>query len=202
MYLSQLTLDTRSVQARRDLANRYDLHATLCRAFDDQQEAHPLWRMELGRPDEPPRLLVQSLDRPDWGRIAGHHAGYFLEHGSKALDLPGRLRAGQQLRFRLEANPTVTREGKRHGLWHEDEQLAWLDRQGERGGFAVEGVVVTRADRLVLRKHDRAQRITLHAVLFDGYLAVRDEATLGQTLVRGIGHGKAMGLGLLSLGRG
>lgn len=202
MYLSQLTLDTRSGQARRDLANRYDLHATLCRAFDDQQAARPLWRMELGRPCEPPHLLVQSLAPPDWGRVAGHHAGYFLAHGSKALDLPGQLQAGQRLRFRLEANPTVTREGKRHGLWREEEQLAWLDRQGERGGFAVAGAVVSRADNLVLRKHDRSQRITLYAVLFDGYLAVRDAAALGQTLARGIGHGKAMGLGLLSLGRG
>lgn len=202
MYLSRLTLDTRNGQVRRDLANRYELHATLCWAFDDHQQAHPLWRAELTRPGEPPCLLVQSLERPDWGQIAGRHAGYFVEHGSKALDLPEQLRAGQRLRFRLEANPTVTRDGKRHGLRREAEQLAWLTRQGERGGFAVESVVVTRADRLTLRKHDRSQRIVLYAVLFEGSLIVRDPAVLGQTLLRGIGHGKALGLGLLSLGRG
>lgn len=202
MYLSRLTLDLGSGQARRDLANRYDLHATLCWAFDDQQAARPLWRAELARPGEPPQLLVQSLGPPAWGRIAARHAGYFAAHDCKELDLAGQLRAGQRLRFRLEANPTVTRDGKRHGLVREEEQLAWLDRQGERGGFAVAAAVVSRADRLVLRKRDPARRITLQAVLFDGYLVVRDPAALGEALLRGIGHGKALGLGLLSLGRG
>ncbi len=208
MYLSRLTLDTRSGQARRDLANRYDLHATLCWAFEDHAQAHPLWRMELTRPGEPPCLLVQSLAVPDWGRLAGRHAGYFLAHQSKALDLSDGLRAGQRLRFRLEANPTVTRDGKRHGLQREEEQLAWLDRQGQpnqqgdRGGFAVESAVVTRQDRLVLQKHDRRQRITLYAALFDGYLVVRDPQTFEQTLRAGIGHGKSLGLGLLSIGSG
>ncbi len=208
MYLSRLTLDTQSGQVRRDLANRYDLHATLCWAFEDHDQAHPLWLMELTRPGEAPCLLVQSLAAPDWGRLAGRHAGYFLAHESKELDLSKGLRAGQRLRFRLEANPTVTREGKRHGLWQEEEQLAWLNRQGQqnqqgdRGGFAVESVVVTRQDRLVLQKHNRVQRIILYAVLFDGYLAVRDPVLFGQAIRTGIGHGKALGLGLLSLGPG
>jgi CRISPR system Cascade subunit CasE len=200
MYLSRLTLDLEHGQVRRDLANRYDLHATLCWSFPDRQQAHPLWRIELTRPGEPPRLLVQSLAPPEWERLAARHRGYFVACASKPLTLPQQLRAGQRFRFRLEANPTVTRAGKRHGLWQLDEQLAWLDRQGERGGFAVESAVVTREDRLVLRKHDQAQRIILHAVLFDGNLLVRDAERLRQTLAHGIGHGKAMGLGLLSLG--
>ena len=44
---------------------------------------------------------------------------------------------GQLLRFRLRANPTVTRAGKRHGLTSQGAQLAWLQRQGERGGFQL-----------------------------------------------------------------
>lgn len=202
MYLSQLVLDPRHRQVRRDLANRYDLHATLCWSFGEDRQAHPLWRVELSRPDEPPRLLVQSLAEPDWGRLAERHRGYFMESRWKPLALPGRLVAGQRLRFRLEANPTVTRAGKRHGLWRLDEQLAWLHRQGERGGFAVEGAVVTRADRLALRKPGQARPIVLYAVLFDGYLLVNDPDQLSQALARGLGHGKALGLGLLSLGWG
>ena len=202
MYLSQLTLDPRHRQVRRDLANRYDLHATLCWSFADQQQARPLWRMELARPGEPPRLLVQSLVPPRWERIAERHQGYFIDHCSKPLTLTGSLAVGQRLRFRLEANPTVTRAGKRHGLWRLDEQLAWLDRQGERGGFLVDSAVVTREDRLALRKHDQSQRIVLYAVLFDGYQVVRNPDQLGQALAQGIGHGKALGLGLLSLGVG
>lgn len=200
MYLSQLVLDPRQGQARRDLANRYDMHATLCWSFADARRAHPLWRMELGQPGERPRMLVQSTEAPMWERITARHRGYFIEHRSKPLTLLERLAVGQQLRFRLEANPTVTRAGKRHGLWQRNEQLTWLDRQGERGGFAVESVAVTREDRLTLWKHGQPQRIALYAVRFDGILRVRDLERLGQTLAHGIGHGKAMGLGLLSLG--
>jgi CRISPR system Cascade subunit CasE len=36
-------------------------------------------------------------------------------------------------------------------------------------------------------------------VQFDGFLSVEDPAQLGQALVNGIGHGKALGLGMLSL---
>ena len=124
MYLSQLVLDPRHRQARRDLANRYDLHATLCWSFADPRQARPLWRMELTRPGEPPCVLVQSLERPSWERLAERHRGYFIDHRCKALTLPERLAPDQRLRFRLEANPTVTRAGKRHGLWRLDEQLA------------------------------------------------------------------------------
>jgi CRISPR system Cascade subunit CasE len=189
-------------QARRDLANRYDLHRTLCWAFAAPREAHPLWRLELTRPGEPPRLLVQSLAAPAWEEVAGRHRGYFLNHQTKPLDLRGRLVTDQRLRFRLEANPTVTRDGKRHGLWRLEDQMGWLARQAERGGFAVESAVVTRQERLALRKHDQARGIVLYSVLFDGYLRVRDAGRLVQALADGIGHGKALGLGLLSLGGG
>lgn len=202
MYLSQLTLDPGQRQARRDLANRYDLHRTLCRAFDAPQDARPLWRLELLRPGEPPRLLVQSRTTPDWARVAAEHPGYLADHGGKPLDLAAQLTSGQRLRFRLEANPTVTRDGKRHGLWREEDQLAWLNRQAARGGFAVEAAVVTREERLALRKPGQPRPIVLHAVLFDGRLVVADPALLAAALDSGLGHGKALGLGLLSLGRG
>lgn len=202
MYLSQLTLDPGHRQARRDLANRYELHRTLCRAFDAPQEAHPLWRLELLRPDEAPRLLVQSRAAPDWGRLADQYPGYLADHRAKPLDLLDTLAVGQRLRFRLEANPTVTRDGKRHGLWREAEQLAWLDRQAARGGFVADAVVVTREERLALRKPGQPRPIVLHAVTFEGRLTVADPAPLAAALDGGLGHGKALGLGLLSLGRG
>lgn len=202
MYLSQLTLDPGQPQARRDLANRYDLHRTLCRAFDEPADARPLWRLELLRPGEPPRLLVQSRAAPDWARLHAAHPGYLADARSKPLDLAGHLAPGLRLRFRLEANPTVTRAGKRHGLRREDEQLAWLQRQAARGGFAVEAAVVTREERLALRKPGQPRPIVLHAVTYDGRLVVADPDPLAAALDTGLGHGKALGLGLLSLGRG
>jgi CRISPR system Cascade subunit CasE len=202
MYLSQLTLDPGQPQARRDLANRYELHRTLCRAFDAPASARPLWRLELLRPGEPPRLLVQSRAAPDWARLHAEYPGYLADARSKPLALADQLAPDLRLRFRLEANPTVTRAGKRHGLWREADQLDWLQRQAERAGVALDAAVVTREERLTLRKPGQPRPIVLHAVTYDGRLVVAEPARLAAALDTGLGHGKALGLGLLSLGRG
>lgn len=58
------------------------------------------------------------------------------------LDLGIRLRLnelvpGRRFRFRLRANPCVTRAGKRFGLMQSVDQECWLLRQGERYGFTL-----------------------------------------------------------------
>jgi CRISPR system Cascade subunit CasE len=199
VYLSKLVLDPRHPMARRDLANPYELHATLSVALDDPQAARPLWRLEQRRP---PVALVQTITRPDFSRVTSRdgYTGYFLAPPeSKAFLLPERLAEGQVLRFRLEANPTVTRAGKRHGLRRAENQLAWLDRQAAAAGVDVLGATVSRVERRSFQKHGGQGRIVLLAVCFDGYLRVRNPEHLRGALARGVGHGKAMGLGLLSV---
>ena len=47
MYMSKLVLDPRHLQARRDLANAYEMHRTLSRVFAPSPDASParfLWR--------------------------------------------------------------------------------------------------------------------------------------------------------------
>ncbi len=140
-----------------------------------------------------------------------------------------KLQNGQVLSFRLRANPTKriakrddTMKGKRVELRREDEQIAWLIRKGferERGvpgGFELlmNEVKDVRGDiRLVPRvnvcsggkqqghKRDSASghAMTHLAVLFEGLLRVTDTNAFLETLVRGIGSGKAFGFGLLSV---
>jgi CRISPR system Cascade subunit CasE len=95
----------------------------------------------------------------------------------------------------------VTRNGKRYGLTREDEQLAWIARQGERHGFSVLGCVRGGCERLQVRQGRRGNRITLYTALFEGLLQADAPETLRHGLLNGFGHGKAMGLGMLSLAR-
>lgn len=204
MFLTQLRLDPRSAQARRDLADPYDMHRTLVRAFVQHElDAPPrfLWRLEPGRAWDQPVVLVQSAQAGDWTHLSAM-PGYLLDDDAPATKSfePGvLLRAEARYRFRLAANPTVTREGKRHGLVGEQEQLAWLGRQAQRLGFALEAALVIGSD--TLRGAKAGQRVSLLRVLFEGVLTVRDADTLAQALVAGIGPGKAFGCGLLSLVR-
>lgn len=140
-----------------------------------------------------------------------------------------QIQGGQVLSFRLRANPTkrIAAEnnklkGKRVELRREDEQLSWLSRKGQTmdngvpGGFSllmkkvkdgtgeeymVPCVKVCCEGKQVGRKRDEAggHPTTHMAVLFDGLLRVTDAASFLETLINGIGAGKAFGFGLLSV---
>ena len=202
MFLSRLVLNPRSRQARREAAEPYELHRTLLRAFPGPLEAERvLFRIDPARETGALVVLVQSLSEPDWS----HHRSlphYLLAEPEFKAFHPA-FTPGQRLRFRLRANPTVKRDGKRLGLLTEDEQLAWLRRKGEAGGFRVLAALAVREGfaRGRKREGDAGFPLTHLAVRFDGTLEVTDPAQLIESVRDGIGSGKAFGFGLLSLAR-
>lgn len=202
MQLTRLCLDPRSAQARRDIADPYDMHRTLVRAFvsdDRQQPPRFLWRIEPAGAWSDPVVLVQSSRAANWSVLEGL-PGYFKHSAeSKTIQLEQLLSPDARYRFRLLANPTVTREGKRYGLASGEAQHAWLIRQGTRLGFEVEAALVTSSDVLHSRKSNT--QISLQRVCFEGILNVVDADAIAAALQAGIGPGKAFGCGLLSLAR-
>lgn len=201
MFLSQLTLNPRCADARRDLGSAYEMHRTLSRAFTPNSSIPPsrfLWRFESNAIGwKPPVVLVQSQTAGDWS-VLENIASYLaagVEH--KRLDLSAFLKQDASMRFRFLANPTVTRNGKRLGLTVETDQLAWLERQGVKHGFQVEFALVSGQDLLESKK-DR-HRLTIQRVLFEGRLRVVDASKLAEALVLGIGPAKSFGCGMLSV---
>lgn len=202
MHLTRLQLDPRHAEVRRDLGNPYEMHRTLTRAFVSDADDAPLrflWRLEPSMDWNAPVVLVQSEHPGQWNEL--HQLGNYLksEVDTKAVSLDQLIQLGATYRFRLSANPTVTRDGKRFGLASEDVQLAWLHRQGLRWGFEVNTALVTASDVLTGRKG--ATQISLQRVCFEGVLAAQDCGALAKALLSGIGPGKAFGLGLLSVAR-
>ncbi len=200
MYLCRLFLDPLHKQCRRDLADPYEMHRTLVRAVvasDDDSPPRLLWRQE-GAAGNRTMLLVQSPVEPMWDRAFA--PGAILMEDQKAFNPEQIIHARQRFRFRLVANPTVTRQGKRYGLMREEDQLDWLARQGKRYGFAVQGCIRAFSYRLSTRQRkEGGHRMTVQAVGFEGVLTPLDASALAQALASGIGHAKALGLGLLSL---
>ena len=225
MQLHRIHLNPRNREVRRDLADPYQMHASLCRAFCSPEEKCPpgavLWRLEPeSAPEGRPRVLIQSRLEPDWSPM--QEAGW-LSHADTGIDLTQKLafdhfQAGQRFRFRLRANPCKTVQGKRRGLLNRDAQMEWLRRKGERHGFvlvepnskdyfdflsqpsgyAYSDCRVTHEQMLRGRQHG-GNAIHVYTVLFEGQLSVADPALFRQALEQGIGHGKMMGLGLLSV---
>lgn len=204
MYLTRLTLDPRCGEAHRDLADAYDMHRTLVRAFvanDVAVSPRFLWRLEAGaNPAGSPALLVQSREPGNWDVLQSLPGYLQRSPESKEIELSTLVRPERHYRFRLQANPTVTRDGKRRGLSGESEQLAWLQRQGERHGFAVGTALVSDSNLFDSRRKGGAA-ILLQRACFEGVLRVISTDALRAALLDGIGPAKAFGCGLLSLAR-
>jgi CRISPR system Cascade subunit CasE len=110
------------------------------------------------------------------------------------------LRPGAKFRYRLRANTSKTDilTGKRLGLFKTAEQTDWLSRQGVIRGFSVFSAHLSQSG-LLEGKRNAGGGIKVYAVLFDGVLETTDPAKFKQAVADGIGHAKAMGLGLLSV---
>jgi len=232
MLLHRIHLNPRSKEARRDLADPYQMHATLCRAFFPQETRCPpgalLWRLEPETDaHDRPRVLVQSKAQPDWTRAPAGWLSPTLscldEPVNSGIDLAaklslGALAAGRAFRFRLRANPCKTVEGKRVGLVRPEAQMAWLIRKSEQHGFVLPAPesadyfdflerpnadvyrdVRTLHEQMLVGAQGNGNAIRVFAVLFEGRLTVSDPTKFRDALETGIGHGKVMGLGLLSV---
>ncbi len=237
MYLSRLLLNPRSRAVWRDLADCQAMHRTVMSGFPDAQvpgDARAalgvLHRVEVNRRTGSVILLVQSMGKPDWSRLGDYLLGPDGEENPacKQLDdLYSSIAVGTRLAFRLRVNPTKKidtksgpegerRNGRRVELTDEKDQIDWLRRKGEQGGFRLievrasppvpeqpmmPNVLAMPGQKVVghrLGEHV-SRLVTFGAVLFDGELMVTNVEDFRQTLEAGIGSGKAYGFGLLSV---
>ena len=217
MYLSRLLLNPRSRQVQHELADTYEMHRTICRAFpgeifQDNQASGILFRVDVHPNTGVPTLLIQSLEMPNWSYLLTSRKDYLLGETNlpvgadnpavKQVDL--QLRAGQVLAFRLRANPTkrLKESAKRIGLFREEDQLTWLGRKIEAaGGTLVSAHITGKANlrgKLFAEKNDD-RRMKFISAQFDGILQVKDPSLLVKAVGVGIGSAKGFGFGLLSL---
>ena len=215
MYLSKLTLNPRCRRVQKEIANPYQMHKTLMRSFPDElnrPQDRVLFRVETNPRTGIPTVLLQSTLEPGWDWLTDNGARDYLLHPPETKTFDLQLVPEQVLAFRLRANPTVKRRRERDDgslrpvrdpLYREDEQRAWLECKGERGGFRVRAVRPRNAPDVQgwAPRGDTKHHLKLFAVRFDGILQVTDPDRLRETVRRGIGSGKGLGFGLLSLAR-
>jgi CRISPR system Cascade subunit CasE len=197
MYLSRLIVDPLSPVAARVLACPYVLHQAVMSGFDPtcRGESRVLFRVEPERLHGSVVILVQSETAPYWQPTLIRFFPGAAAPQVKPFELS--LTEGETLRFRLRANPTVRRDGKRLGLTGEAAFRGWLNRKLDAAGSVA--CAFQMVDEGLLR--GRQQPVQFQSVRFDGVLAVQDTALLAAAVQHGIGSAKAFGFGLLSLAR-
>jgi CRISPR system Cascade subunit CasE len=211
MYLSQLKLNPAETQVKRDLANPYELHRTIMRAFPTPlpERERVLFRVENILDSGIPFVLVQSQNQPDWKKIEQQYSTYFSA-APQVKALQGlQIKNGDLLRFRLRANPTKrvlyesTQQSQRISLFSEEDRKQWLRRKSQISGFSInpETLLITDAPyrTIFIAKEDKTYKATINMVDFNGVLKVDDVEKLLLSLARGIGPAKGLGCGMLSL---
>jgi CRISPR system Cascade subunit CasE len=194
MYLSRLRLNRNRVTLLW-VANPYHVHQRL--SMGCEHDPRLLFRIE--DVDARSQIIVQSHSKPDWDAA---FAGLPVLSGlpeCKSFEL--NLVAGARYAFRLLANPTLKRGGKRLGLLREVDQRTWLERKMEASGSGILTCSVIPRGMMHSRKEaaSGAAAQTHLAVQFDGVLQVADPTALSAAVGAGIGAAKGFGFGLLSL---
>jgi CRISPR system Cascade subunit CasE len=209
MYLSRLVLNPHSRRTQKEIVNPYEMHRTVMHGFPPvlSQDNRILFRLEVNPRNGIPSVLVQSLDMPDWSFLSEEGGkGYLLpmdEPNPAVKKFDPIFKKDQVLLFRLKANPTLKHDDKRVGLYKEEEQFAWLKRKAEAGGFHILSVQ-TDKKTLVTGKINRGEDrhdLKMFCVQFEGVLQVDNPEEMAQTIKKGIGSGKGLGFGLLSVMR-
>jgi len=203
MFLYKIHLNLRNKEARRDIANPYEMHSTLTRAFSFSEKKCSsgafLWRFE-SKANLDEILIVQSHVIPDWSKIP---VDWFADKptvlSNEVLGFNiASLSKGMYLKYRLRANPSVCRNRKRIGLYNFKDQENWLLCQYEKKGMTPITIFRLQDEMLIGRKRSN-DTIKVFSVLYDGVLQITDKVLFTEAISKGIGHGKAMGLGLLSV---
>jgi len=175
-------------------------------------------------------ILVQGPAdiTPQWQGLQTTLAGAVADIQTKPISLT--FVQGQQFRFRLRGNArsnarvnegkhkgllgeAAQHKRKRKGLLGETAQREWLTQRAQENGFILQHFTARDEGFLTARKReskdtvsagsqpDKYHNIALLTVLYEGILQVEQPAAFLTAIKRGIGGGKGLGCGLLSIGR-
>ncbi|KIZ15698.1 hypothetical protein SNA_25555 [Streptomyces natalensis ATCC 27448] len=216
-WLTQIVPNYDSYWVQCDLTTGDGLHKRLMK-LDEQPAGTPHARQSAGllyRLDDTPTgplILAQTWHRPDltalpddYGQAETRDMTAFLNH----------LQQGQQVRYRITANPVRSRSLRvrrdiqtTHGLRElppDRVPLAgadadqWWTNRAEQAGLAIHNLSQT-TPPAILMKAQRGQRRYRHTLLtFTGYATITNLYATRDAITTGIGRARAYGAGLLSL---
>jgi CRISPR system Cascade subunit CasE len=226
MYLSLFLLDGRNRRVWEDLADCQRMHIRVMSLFPNgggneraREKLMVLYRVEPNAGRSCHRLLVQSAVPPDPVPLPPNYLVFGVENPivKDVTEAYQSIPEGRLLRFRLLANATKRKDGKRFELVRDEEVAGWLSRKAQQHGFVPLEVKVrsgsvgegSRTLAVDARPVGKVRgwketskgrvKLTFGSVLYEGLLRVTDAARFRDALTKGIGPAKAYGFGLLSV---
>lgn len=201
MYLSRVELNIGLRATMNALASPSIFHGAVETSFEGERNRR-LWRIDALNGKK--YILILSEQKPDLEHFAeqfGYGGHYETKDYSPLLD---KIQAGGKWRFRLTANPTVSKlRGKILAHVTEEYQKEWLFRRSEKHGFSLDNddFQTVGSKWYDFRKKNGSDnvRIRILSVSFEGVLTVTDAEKFKETLCLGIGREKAYGQGMMTV---
>ena len=203
MFLSRIAIDLEKRSTMRALENPEILHGMIETCFPGERK-RTLWRLDELKGNT--YLLILSPDEPDFSSVAEQIGKTDSTPETRNYQpLLDRIQKGTIWRFRLVANPVTSvsegngKRGKIKAITITAQQREWLQRQSEEHGFVLNPnqFDVTRSEWHVFRKNGKT--VSALSATYEGVLTVTDAALFTESLINGIGRGKAYGMGLLTV---
>ena len=208
MFLSRIELDTSRRSTMKALSAPQMLHGAVENSFTGERRRR-LWRSDSL--NDRLYLLVLCEEQPDFSGLIRQ---FGVPDGQAEIKdyapLLQRITAGSYWRFRLTANPTVSKSSgtnqQERGtvMAHSSPQYQkkWLLDRASKHGFSLEedNFLVKSSRWLHFQKGmDKGRPLTLLSVTYEGILQVTDANLFREMMISGIGRGKAYGQGLLTV---
>lgn len=209
-FLTRFELDFKKRSTMKALVSPNLFHGAVESSFPGERK-RCLWRIDslAGRN----YLLLLSSEKPNLEYAVkqfGVDNAEQLWETKEYTPLLDRIKDGTQWRFRLTANPIKSckngNEKEKRGTVYAhitpEYQKKWLLERSEKNGFTLEEnsfSVVEHKWYKFFKGSVRKHPVTLLSVTYEGYLTVKDAELFKNTLVGGLGRGKAYGMGLLTV---
>lgn len=198
MYLIRIEMPLQSKEVMNCLRDAQQMHQLITRIFDSpQNKNHILYRLTVRQM----RLMVYVYsDVP-----VSKNVDYVKVTGQKDIsDYIDQFENDDVLGFNLCACPSKKQkeDGKKNSrrllLRSLDERLEWLRRKAHQNGFKIIDVMEqSQIHNYARHSKDKGGKMFVSGYEYQGTLKVSNADLFKQALQKGIGTGKAYGLGML-----
>lgn len=196
MFLTRIEINSSRV-AMNWMNNPYRVHQRLMMGCD--QDPRVLFRVEEN--ENGLLILVQSHNAPNWQ--AAFNGFQVLAGNPQIKSFDANSISAGLYHFRLIANPTIKKNGKRLGLIKEKDQVQWIERKMQDAGARIVQCQLINKGFIYCHKtvSSAKEQQTYLSVQYDGVLDVIEPPSMIKALENGVGAAKGYGFGLISLAR-
>ncbi len=192
MYISKVLIDAKIPAVRHDLNSPDMLYNTIKAMTGDSKPVYRIENVPLYKTDFIQPVVVVSESKPDI-RKSGKPSAYFKRIETLEYAIPAR--EGMVYKFFMKANPSVKIFFKEYDVDTDEARLKWLETECSPDGFEIIDCKCSDDGYIISRENSKK----IASVIYEGALKIYDKNKFTSALYKGIGRGRSLGLGLLSV---